>query len=90
MWENRGGGGTKNKLTIAIILSIISIISGMVLNFNEFLMGNPVSMKNLLVTLAYISIWVFVLIIGIRNKNHKIIGYCSAFWVITFCNLFSD
>ena len=67
----------KNKLTIAIILSIIGIISGMVLNFNEFLMGNPASMKNLLVALAYISIWIFVLIIGIRNKNRKIIGYCS-------------
>lgn len=73
----------KNKLTIAIILSIISVIGGMVLNFNEFLMGNPASMKNLLVTLAYIAIWVFVLIIGIRNNKHEVMKYCFVFWFMT-------
>jgi uncharacterized membrane protein len=73
----------KNKRTATIVLSAIAVIGGMVLNFNEFLMGNPASMKNLLVTLAYIAIWVFVLIIGIRNKNREIMRYCSAFWIIT-------
>jgi len=73
----------KNRITATIVLSIVAIIVGMALNFNDFLMGNPASMKNLLVTFAYITIWVLVLIIGIRNKNRGIMKYCSVFWIIT-------
>ncbi|HHX24321.1 MAG TPA: hypothetical protein GX723_10010 [Thermoanaerobacterales bacterium] len=73
----------KNRITATIVLSIVAIIVGMALNFNDFLMRNPASMKNLLVTFAYITIWVLVLIIGIRNKNRGIMKYCSVFWIIT-------
>ncbi|MGI6423796.1 MAG: hypothetical protein ACOX2A_00785 [Tepidanaerobacteraceae bacterium] len=73
----------KNRITATIVLSIVAIIVGMALNFNDFLMGNPASMKNLLVTFAYITIWVLVLIIGIRNKNRGIMKYCSVFLIIT-------
>lgn len=73
----------KNRITATIVLSIVAIIVGMALNFNDFLMRNPASMKNLLVTFAYITIWVLVLIIGIRNKNRGIMKYCSVFLIIT-------
>lgn len=75
----RGDRRMKNKITATMVLSIITVIGGMALNFNEFLMGNPASIKNLFVTFAYIAIWVFVLIIGIRNKNRGIMKYCSTF-----------
>ncbi len=74
----------KNKATATIvILSIVIVIGGMVLNFQEFLMGSRATVKNLIVTFAYIAIWMFILIISIKNKNHGLIKYCSVFWLIT-------
>ena len=73
----------KNSKNIIVILSVIATISAIVLNFNEFLMGSPARIKNLFVTFSYIAIWVFVLIVGVRNKNRGIIKYCSIFWLIT-------
>lgn len=73
----------KNKIPAAIILSIVAVVGGMALNFHEFLMGSPATIKNLLVTFTYIAIWIFILIMGIRSKNHGIMRYCSVFWMIT-------
>lgn len=72
----------KNNTPAIIILSIFAVIGGMALNFQEFLMGNPATIKNLIVTFVYIAIWFFVLIIGIKNKNREIMKYCSVFWII--------
>lgn len=73
----------KNKTQILIVLSIATIIGGMVLNFPEFLMGRSATVKNLIVTFAYIAIWILILRIGTKHKNREIIGYCSVFWSIT-------
>lgn len=52
------------------------------MNFQEFLMGSPATIKNMIVTFVYIVIWILVLIIGIKNKNRGIMKYCSVFWII--------
>ena len=73
----------KNKAKATIVISIVAVITGMALNFQEFLMGSPATIKNLIVTFAYIAICILVLRIGIKNKNRGIMKYCSAFWIIT-------
>jgi len=55
----------------------------MVLNFQEFLMGSPATIKNLVVTLAYIIIWIFILKISIQSKNHIVLKCCSILWILT-------
>jgi len=71
------------KLTIAVILSIIAIVGGLILNFQEFLSGSPANAKNLIVTFLYIAIWCFLLVVAAKSKNHKVLMYCSVFWIIT-------
>lgn len=73
----------KNKATTIIILSILTIIGGMALNFQEFLMGSPATLKNLIVTFVYMAIWILILAISIKSKNRGIMKYCSVFWIIT-------
>lgn len=74
-----------NKLIVAatITLSIIAVIGCLILNFNEFLMGNPATLKNIIVTFVYLAIWILVLTIGIKIKNNGIVKYCTVIWVIT-------
>lgn len=73
----------KNNTIGTILLSILTIIAGMVLNFQEFLMGGPATLKNLIVTFAYMIIWILILIISVKSKNRGIIKYCSTFWILT-------
>ena len=73
----------KYKALISISLSMIAIISGIYLNFPQFLMGSPANIKNLIVTLAYVIIWITALIIGIRSKNHMVMRYFYIFWIVT-------
>lgn len=72
----------RSKATETIILSILALAGGMALNFQEFLMGSPANIKNLIVTFLYITIWILILIIGVKNKNRGILRYCSVFWAI--------
>jgi hypothetical protein len=73
-----------NKASIIpIILSILIVIGGMVLNFQEFLMGSPATIKNVIVTTAYMLIWILILMIAIKNKNSSLMKYSSVFWVLT-------
>lgn len=72
------------EIITAIILSIAAVIGGMVLNFHEFLMGSPATVKNVVVTVAYIAIWILISRIGVKYKNRGFIKYCSIFWIITF------
>lgn len=73
----------KNSVTTAIVLSIIAIVGGMVLNFSEFLMGSPATIKNFIVTFGYIVIWIQILKMAIDNGNRGIMIYSSVFWLIT-------
>ncbi|MCC5910098.1 MAG: hypothetical protein JJT76_06640 [Clostridiaceae bacterium] len=75
----------QNKAAVIIVLSIMTVIGGMVLNFQEFLMGNPATVKNLTVTFAYIGILMLILTISIKSKNRRVMKYFSVFWMI---NLF--
>ncbi|SET64294.1 hypothetical protein SAMN05660297_03020 [Natronincola peptidivorans] len=73
----------ENKITMTMVLSILTVVAGMILNFQEFLMGSPATIKNLIVTLAYIIIWIFILVISIQSKNHRVIKYLSILWILT-------
>lgn len=48
----------KYKALISISLSVIAIIGGIYLNFPKFLMGSQANIKNLIVTFAYVIIWI--------------------------------
>jgi hypothetical protein len=65
-------------------LSIVTVIVAMAFNFPQFLMGSPATVKNIIVTLVYITIGILVLIISARNKNRQIIKASLVFWLLTF------
>jgi|BioPla2DNA2_1021312.scaffolds.fasta_scaffold36976_5 hypothetical protein len=73
-----------SKNIIVVLLSVIATIVAIVLNFNEFLMGNYASVKNLLVTFSYMAIWILVLIVGSKTEDCGIIKYCSIFWILDY------
>ena len=80
----------KNRITIITILSVATVILSIatfvmciVLNFTEFNMGNLATLKNMIVTFSYLSVWILVLIVGIISKKSGIILYSSVFWFIT-------
>jgi hypothetical protein len=73
----------KNKAIATILLSIGAVIGGLILNFQEFLMGSPANTKNLIVTFLYITIWILVLVISTKIKSRIVLKYCSVFWIIT-------
>lgn len=53
------------------------------MNFTEFKGGDLATIKNVIVTLSYITVWILVLMIGIKIRNRGIVKYCSVFWIIT-------
>ncbi len=73
----------KNKATTVIILSILTVIIGMGLNFQEFLMGSPATLKNFIVTFAYITMWMLIIIRSTKFKNRGVMRYYSIFWILT-------
>jgi hypothetical protein len=72
------------KQTFLICLSISAIIGGIILNFREFVNDYwHVNSKNAIVTFAYISIWLLIIIAAIKNEYTIIIKSSIIFWVIT-------
>lgn len=69
--------------TILVVLPVIIIIVGLILNFPEFLMGNPATLKNIIVTVGYLVIWIFILSYASKVKNRTLMKFYSAFWLIT-------
>lgn len=67
-----------------VVLSVVTTIICFILNF-EFNMDGSVAAttKNVIVTLSYIAIWLFILIIGIIGKNRGTMKYCLVFWAVT-------
>lgn len=73
----------KYKTAISVILSITAVSGGMILNFPQFLMESPATLKNLVVTIAYVVTWIFALIIGIRSMSRRVKRYFCMFWAAT-------
>lgn len=77
----------ENKRTLSIVFVILSIATFIIclfLNFNEFLGGGAATIKSVIVTFLYITVWIFVLIIGTISRNRGAVKYCLVFWFITF------
>lgn len=70
----------KSKFGLTVTLSIAVIIIGLVLNFPEYLSGSEATIKNFVVTIIYVAVWILVLIIGVKYKSISIIKYSSIFW----------
>lgn len=68
---------------VTVFLSIAAVIAAAALNFPEFLMGSPASVRNIIVTVAYITIGILVLVISTINKRRRIMAVCAAFWLLT-------
>ncbi len=75
-------GGMLLRKTL-ILSSILVVIFGIVLNFPEFLMGSPASIKNLIVTLIYIIVWTLIFKINSTSKNDKVMKFYAMFWILT-------
>lgn len=77
----------ENKRTLSVvfvILSMITFIACLLLNFNEFQNGSSASIRSVIITFSYATVWILVLVTGIKGKNRGSVKYCSIFWVITF------
>ena len=77
----------KNKRTLSIIfviLSIIIFIASLLLNFIEFQNGSSASIRSVIITFSYATVWILVLVTGIISRNYGAVIYCSLFWLITF------
>ena len=72
----------KNIIAVIIVLSILISISGIILNFSEFLMGSPATIKNVVVTFTYLTMWISISIISVVAKAKGVIQYCCVFWAI--------
>jgi len=66
----------------AIVVSVATVIICFILNF-EFNMDGSVipTIRNVIITLSYITMWQIILIIGIITRNHRIVKYCLEFWI---------
>jgi len=72
------------KVTIiSVILSIIAIIGGVLLNFEEVLWNEHANIKNLVVTLSYMSVWGLFLLIAAKSKSQGNLNYFFWFWLST-------
>lgn len=73
------------KLIIAAValLSAAITVSSIILNFNEFLVGSPATMKSIIVAFVYIAIWVIVIVTGGKVQSVKLIKYSIVFWLLT-------
>lgn len=66
-----------------VVVPIFAIIAGVVLNFQEMLMSSPATIKNVMVTFAYLAIWACILIITLKTNNHNATKYYLVFWLLT-------
>ena len=77
----------ENKRTLSVIfviLSMITFIACLLLNFIEFQNGSAASLRSVIITLAYATVWILVLLTGIISRNPGAVKYCAIFWFITF------
>ena len=65
-------------LVIAIIMLVLWLIGGYFFNLNAFLMTAS-SLSNFLYSLSYISIWLFLLIYGVKVKSKLTLRYYQIF-----------
>jgi len=78
------GWKMEDKRILITVSSISVYIICMVLNFTVFFScSTPVTMKNGIVTLIYITVLVMAPILGIIIKNRKVVKYSSIFWGAT-------
>ena len=68
-------------LVIAIIMLVLWLIGGYFFNLNAFLMTAS-SLSNFLYSLSYISIWLFLLIYGMKVKSKLTLRFYQIFWLI--------
>jgi hypothetical protein len=77
--------GDKRTLSVVfVILSIVTFIACLLFNFVEFQDGSSASIRSVIITFWYATVWILVLVTGIKGRNRGAVKYCSVFWVITF------
>jgi hypothetical protein len=69
--------------TLAVKLSVVAIIGGVFLNFDECIWSDPANIKNVIVTISYMSVWGFFLFSLVKRKNKKTMIYFLAVWLLT-------
>ncbi|WP_435791302.1 hypothetical protein [Clostridium sp.] len=77
-------GDNRTLSGIFVILSIVTFIACLLLNFVEFQDGSSASIRSVIITFWYATVWILVLVTGIKGRNRGAVKYCSVFCVITF------
>ncbi|MDV4151523.1 hypothetical protein R0131_11860, partial [Clostridium sp. AL.422] len=67
-----------------LIVGILNIVISICLNFNELLMGGPVKLKNIVVSLAYLLIWFLIIFFAYKIKSKKLLKIFLGFWIFDF------
>jgi hypothetical protein len=73
----------KGKAIVSIIVPILIITVAIEMNFSEFLMGSPATIKNLVVTFLYLATWIVILVVTAKSKNRILMTFYSVFWLMT-------
>ncbi|MGG7142655.1 hypothetical protein ACQPVP_04240 [Clostridium nigeriense] len=75
----------KIKKIAVIILIIVNIIVSLCLNFNEILIGGPISSKNIIVSIGYLLVWILCIVLAKYLKSKNLLKIFLGFWIV---NLF--
>ena len=71
------------RVILCLVLPIFIMVFGLTVNFYEFLSGSPATIKNLIVTFVYMSIWVTCLVIALNAESLALMRFYSIIWLLT-------
>lgn len=71
-----------NIKKILVILPIITTLLGLILNFQNSIMGDT-SINNLVVTLLYLVVWIITFSVCIKTRSLKVMKVYLIFWITT-------
>lgn len=71
------------RVILCLVLPIFIMVFGLTVNFYEFFSGSPATIKNLIVTFFYMSIWVMCLVIAFNAESLALMRFYSIIWLLT-------
>lgn len=74
----------KIKKILLLIASISNVVICICLNFNEILIGDPVKVKNIIVSIVYLLIWFFIIFFANKLESRKLLKVFLGFWILNF------
>jgi hypothetical protein len=73
----------ERKPIISIIFSLVAITGCFAVNYPEYMMGTPATIKNAIVTALYIVLWIYAFYYAKYNNRRKTWWFYFIFWGLT-------